>query len=123
MDPTGPFGMDEAPPELELTQARVGHRLVLAAAGEIDLASAPLLRAALADAVASGCAEIWLDLSTVGFMDSTGITAIVDARSTLDGRHFALICPDGPVRRVLEIAGVDRAIPVHASRAHAHAAD
>jgi len=118
----GPSSIDGGPPELSLSQARVGHRLVLAAEGEIDIASADRLRAALADAAGSGCAEIWLDLSDVGFMDSTGITAIVDARRRMDGRRFALICPDGPVRRVIEIAGIDRAIAIHASRADAHSA-
>ena len=110
------------PPELRMSHARVGHRLVVAAAGEIDMASAAQLREALAEAAASGCVEIWLDLSDVEFMDSTGIAAIVDARGTLDGRRFALICPDGPVRRVLEIAGIEHAIAIHATRADAHAA-
>lgn len=80
------------------------------------------MRAALLMATESGAAEIWLDLGAVEFMDSTGITAIVDARSVLDSRRFALICPPGPVRRVLDIAGVERAIPIHASRSAAHAA-
>ena len=95
---------------------------MLAVSGEVDIASAGELRAALADAVESGAAEIWVDLTAVEFMDSTGITAIVDARSQLDGRRFALICPIGPVRRVIAISGIDRAIPIHASRSDAHSA-
>lgn len=122
MEQTGPFSVDGGPPQLELSEARIGHRLVLAASGEIDLTSAADLRAALTEAAASGCAEIWLDLSDVEFMDSTGITAIIDTRSRLDGRRFALICPGGPVRRVLDIAGVERAIPIHDSRSAAHSA-
>jgi anti-sigma B factor antagonist len=122
MEELDPFDSNGRPPQLELSEARIGHRLVLAATGEIDVASAPLLCAALRDATLSGCAEIWLDLSDVEFMDSTGITAIVDARGSLDGRRFVLICPAGPVRRVLDIAGVERAIPIHESRAAAHAA-
>jgi anti-sigma B factor antagonist len=114
--------VDGGPPQLELTEARIGHRLVLAAAGEIDLASAGELRAALLMATESGAAEVWLDLSDVEFMDSTGITVIVDARGALDPRRFLLICPPGPVRRVLDIAGVERAIPIHASRSAAHVA-
>jgi anti-sigma B factor antagonist len=109
-------------PVLSVSEARVGHRLVVAAAGEIDIASADELREALADAASSGAAEIWLDLSAIEFMDSTGITTIVDARSLLAPRRFAVICPDGPVRRVIEISGIDRAIAIHASRADAHAA-
>jgi anti-sigma B factor antagonist len=116
--------MQEAdfPPALSVSEARVGHRLVLAAAGEIDVASADELRDALAAAVSSGAAEIWLDLTAIEFMDSTGITAIVEARSVIAPRRFALICPDGPVRRVIEISGIDREIAIHATRADAHAA-
>jgi anti-sigma B factor antagonist len=122
MEQTGPFSPDGGPPQLEVTEARIGHRFVLAATGEVDLASVPLLRSGLMEAIDSGCAEIWLDLSDVEFMDSTGITAIIDAHSALDGRRFALICPGGPVRRVLDIAGVERAIPIHDSRSAAHSA-
>jgi anti-sigma B factor antagonist len=122
MEQFGPIDTDGRPPQLELSQARVGHRLVLAASGEIDIASAGDLRQALRLASESGAAEIWLDLSDVEFMDSTGITAIVDARGALNPRRFALICPDGPVRRVLDIAGIERAIPIHATRSEAHAA-
>jgi anti-sigma B factor antagonist len=115
--------LDGGSSELTILHARIGHRLVLAAEGEVDLASADELRAALAAAAAdSGAAEVWLDLSGLAFMDSTGITAIVDARSAFDGRRFALICPDGPVKRVLDIAGIARAIPIHPSRAEAHSA-
>src|SRR5262245_41446625 len=123
MEEIGPFSTDGGPPQLLLSEARVGHRPVIAATGVIDLASAGDLRAALLEAIDSGCAEIWLDLSDVEFMDSTGITAIIDARGSLDGRRFALICPAGPVRRVLDIAGVERAIPIHDSRSAAHSAD
>jgi len=116
--------MEEAgrPPELALTESRIGHRLVLAAEGEVDLASADRLRAALDAAVQSGCSELWLDLSGLEFMDSTGITAIISARTSLDGRRFALICPPGPIRRVLEIAGIEHAIPIYATRSDAHTA-
>jgi anti-sigma B factor antagonist len=114
--------VDGGPPELALTESRIGHRLVLAAEGEVDLASADQLRAALDAAAQSGCAEIWLDLSELEFMDSTGITAIVKARESFDGRRFALICPPGPILRVLEIAGIERAIPIYETRSDAHSA-
>jgi anti-sigma B factor antagonist len=110
------------PPWFEVVESRVGHRLVLAATGEVDIASADTLREALDDATASGAAEIWLDLTNVEFMDSTGITAIVDALGRLGRRRFAVICPQGPVRRVFEIAGVDRVIAIHPNRFAAHSA-
>jgi anti-sigma B factor antagonist len=113
---------DESTAVLALSESRIGHRLVLAASGEIDIVTTDELRFALASAAVSGAAEVWLDLTGVEFMDSTGITAVVNAPSVLAARRFALICPQGPVRRVLEIAGVDRAIAIHDTRADAHAA-
>lgn len=110
-----------APPLLDLLESRVGRRVVLAAQGEIDIASVDGLRNALEGAATSGAAEVWLDLTRVGFMDSTGVTALVEAYRRLSSGGFAVICPDGPVRRVMAVAGVDRVIPIHPSRSAAHA--
>lgn len=123
MEDVGLPSMDGGPPQLTVSESRIGHRLVLAVGGEVDIASADELRSALAVAAQSGAAEVWLDLTGVEFMDSTGVSAIVDARRWLDTRRFAVICPNGPVRRVIEIAGVDRAIAIHNSRFEAHAAE
>lgn len=110
-----------APPVLGLFESRVGRRVVLAAKGEIDIASVDGLRNALEGAVKSGAAEIWLDLTHVEFMDSTGLTALVAAHRRVSSGGFVVICPDGPVRRLMAIAGLDRVIPIHPSRAAAHA--
>lgn len=117
-----PLSLDGDGTSLALLASRVGHRFVLAATGEIDIASAGALRQALASAAESGAAEIWLDLSGVEFMDSTGLTALVDAQLRLTSRRFAVICPEGPVRRVMSLAGIDRVIAVHPTRSDAHTA-
>jgi anti-anti-sigma factor len=117
-----PRSLDGNGTSLALLASRVGHRLVLAASGEIDMASAGALRQALAGAAESGAAEIWLDLSRVEFMDSTGLTALVDAHLQLTSRRFAVICPEGPVRRVMSVAGIDRMIAIHPTRSDAHIA-
>ncbi len=111
------------PSQLVIPERRVGHRLVLAPAGEVDIATVDTLREALARAVDSGASDLWLDLTDVAFMDSMGLTALVEARATIDGapRHFAIICPDGPVRHVLEVAGLDRLAPIHPDRSAANA--
>jgi anti-anti-sigma factor len=51
-------------------------------------------------------------------MDSTGLTTIVQARHN-GVPQLALICPPGPVRRVLDIAGFDRVVPIHDNRSAA----
>jgi anti-sigma B factor antagonist len=116
--------VDSDPGGLEFAQLRVGHRTVLAASGEIDIATAPALREAVDTVLTSGALDVWLDLIAVTFMDSTGVRALLDTRDALSGtgRTFAVICPPGPVRRVLQIAGVDRDLPLFADRASAHAA-
>jgi anti-sigma B factor antagonist len=107
--------------ELKIVEHRVGHRLLLAPRGEIDLASVATLRSALEHGSAAGVAEVWLDLSDVEFMDSTGLTALLEAHRNGVAR-LTLICPPGPVRRLLDIAGFDRVLPIHDSRAAAQAA-
>ena len=48
-----------------------------------------------------------LDLSDCGFLDSTGLHAIIDARTAIHeaGGRLAVCCPpSGPVARVIEVA-------------------
>jgi len=110
---------DGRPLSIELL--RVGRRVVVVVGGEIDVASVDELNAAMREAEAWQPLELWIDLTDVEFMDSTGLTALLLAhRSRREA--LALICPDGSVRRLLELAGVDRIVPVHANRAAAQAA-
>jgi anti-sigma B factor antagonist len=109
---------------ISVEELQVGRRIVLAVAGEVDLSSVDELKAALERAHDEHPAELWLDLTGVDFIDSTGLTAILLAHRQLDDgvRRLAVICPGGSVRRVLELAGLDRAVPVYETRAAAQAA-
>src|SRR4051794_24069228 len=103
---------------LSIEESQLGHGIVLAVAGEVDVASVDALREALAHADDDPPRDVWIDLTGVDFIDSTGLTVLVLAHRRLDDpvRRLALICPAGPVRRVLAIAGIDRVVPVHATR-------
>ena len=83
-------------------------RLGLALRGEFDAAAAPVLDAALQEAMLETSGAFLLDLSGLTFMDSGGVNELLRARSLLgrEERALALICPDGPVRRVLETIGI-----------------
>lgn len=109
---------------IEVEQIRVGHRIVLAVSGELDVATAGALSASLEAAIEAGGAEIWVDLSEVAFMDSTGLRVLLDARRRLraKAKTLAVICPLGPVRRVFTVAGLDREVDIYGDRAAAHAA-
>ena len=103
-------------------EARVGHRLVLGLRGEVDLASVAVLHAAVERVRTCGAAEVWIDLSDVEFIDSTGLSALVAARRlVVPERGLVLICPDGPALRVIQVAGLDRVFTIRPDRAAAHA--
>jgi anti-anti-sigma factor len=112
-----------APPATPFTidQALVGRRTVLAVAGEIDINTTGALQEAI-ESAASRAFEIWLDLTATTFMDSSGIHAIATARTRLTdaNRRLVVICPDGPVLRVLTLTGFDGVLEIHPSRSAAH---
>ena len=86
--------------------------------GEVELASAADLTAALDEAIRRTSGPFVVDLSTVGFLDSTGIGCLVRARALLgaDDRTLVLICPPGSTRRVLDLTGLDELVAIYASR-------
>lgn len=108
---------------LSISEECVGRRAVLSVDGEVDLSNATDLCVAL-ESAASRAFEIWLDLSAVTFMDSSGLHAMVEARSRVAeaNTRLALICPEGPIRRVLALTGFDRIFEIHASRSAANRA-
>jgi len=89
--------------------------LVVVARGELDLATAPELEAALLTPLRDGASAV-LDLRDLDFMDSTGVRVIVAAHHAAEehGGRFAIVrtSPDGAVARVLEISGLDAVLDV-----------
>jgi anti-sigma B factor antagonist len=90
----------------------------LAVRGEVELATAPALTAAVEDGIRRSSGAFAVDLAAVDFLDSTGIHCLVRARALLgrDDRPLVLICPPGNVRRVLELAAIDELVPIYGSR-------
>lgn len=94
-----------------------GWRLI-AAAGEIDISSAPALEQAIDLALDDGADRIVLDLGNVTFMDSTGLRTLITTQRRLnDPGDLAVVVGAGPVRRLLEIAGVADMLVVMGSTA------
>jgi anti-sigma B factor antagonist len=113
-----------AAPYFNLSEHQVGERLVIAVEGEIDLATVGTLDAAVTRAIEAGAADLWIDLSDVEFIDSTGLTAIVRAHKALDhGRpRLAVICPHGPALRAFEVSGLQEYVALFPDRSAASAA-
>jgi anti-sigma B factor antagonist len=73
--------------------------------GELDIASASRLISILNASVADAIRAVVVDLTQVGFMDSTGLALLINAnrRLALRRKGFAVVCPPGHLRRVFEI--------------------
>ena len=99
----------EQPPQFGLTVHPDRDRVRVAATGEIDLVTAPLLETQLKDLWAAGWTDVIADLSGVTFLDSTGVHVLVTARSdAIDhGAAFAITNGNAAVAQVLRICGVE----------------
>lgn len=88
---------------------------MLAASGEIDLYTAPNLQTRLTEAVRDTSPHVVIDLSNVEFCDSTGMNVLLAAlkRARERGGSLSLAGPQSPVRRILEITGLDTVFEVY----------
>lgn len=82
--------------------------VVLAVAGEIDLASAEEVDAAL-DPFIDADRPVLLDMRAVTFIDCCGLRSLQRARAR--NRQFALLAPSQPVLRLLELVGPKAPLP------------
>jgi anti-sigma B factor antagonist len=94
---------------------------VVTVGGDVDLHSAPVLRARLAELVDAGAAEIVLDLSEATFLDSMALGVILSAKRRVAavGGRLELVVSTPEVRRIFEITMLDQVLDVHDTRADA----
>lgn len=109
---------------LQVEQRTVGDALVVSVSGEVDLATAEPLREALVAAEAQPATGMVIDLQQVGFLDSTGIGELVGVHRRLrkSDRPLALVVPEGPIRKILAITGMDSVLDLHENEGAAIAA-
>jgi anti-sigma B factor antagonist len=92
---------------MHIEETRIGGARGLAITGELDVITATRFTEAVEFAVWGTRGAFVLDLTGVGFLDSTGLHALLRARALLarEDRPLALLCPPGTARRVLDLAG------------------
>ncbi|MBB5896028.1 STAS domain-containing protein [Kutzneria kofuensis] len=83
-----------------------GH--VLSLQGDLDMATAPALRQACEDLTYTAGQELVLDLSRLGFCDSSGVSAFIVACRHVEsfGAGFALAAAPRSLTRVLAMIGL-----------------
>ncbi len=76
---------------------------------DIDMSRSPALRSAIKSELKPGCERLFIDLSGVQYMDSSGLATLVEAMriaKTSDvGLHLCAMTPK--VRAIFEIARLD----------------
>jgi anti-sigma B factor antagonist len=99
---------------LVVERSRVDGYELLAVEGELDIATAPRMISALNEAFADLERPLVVDLSSVGFLDSTGLALLINAyrRVKRCGQGFAIVCPGGPISRVFEVADMVESLHV-----------
>jgi len=90
---------------------------VLSLEGEVDVSTAPKLREQLAALGESGRHRVVVDLSKVGFVDSTGLGVVVGGlkRARSAGGDLAVVCSHPHVRKVFDVTGLSQVFGVHDS--------
>lgn len=103
---------------LVVDQLQMGERtVVIGLRGELDLWSSPRLKSTLCDLLAAGQDRLVVDLTCVGFMDSTALGVMIGVQRRLgDEARLAVAAQTQPVLRVLELSGLATGLRVFATR-------
>lgn len=103
--PEAPSSQAPVPGQLVIEKTHEQDAVVLVLAGELDLASAPMLERELRDAEATGLSRLVIDLAGLAFMDSTGLQALLRARERANNNSHQLSLRRAPhqVQRVFEL--------------------
>ncbi len=103
--------------DLVIADYQDGDVTVITLAGDLDVASAPALRAALDRHIRSRRLRICLDLEKVTFIDSAALGVIVGRMrlTRMSNGSMRIVCTVPRIIRILSITGLDRIFPVHES--------
>jgi anti-sigma B factor antagonist len=92
----------------------VGRTVVITAAGDLDMLTAPALAAAIAAATRKEFCALIVDLSTVDFLASAGMSVLVDTRRSIAPPRRFRVVADGPATsRPLKLVGIDSIVDLY----------
>ncbi len=99
---------------LTIEESKSDDETVVCVQGEVDLYTSPQLRTAILKAVPAAAGGLAVDLSGVGYIDSSGVATLVEGlRSAREhGKTFTLVAPSPAVLQVLELTRLDQVFEV-----------
>jgi anti-sigma B factor antagonist len=102
------------PPRVGFSARHAPGEVVVQVEGELDVLTAPRLAAELNTVIRTTPGGLVLDLRRVEFIDSAGLQLLLNVRRRLDrvSRTLAVVCDEGPVRRVIDLARLTETLGV-----------
>jgi len=108
--------------KFRLTTAEIGsNEVILALQGDVDLYTAPELKAELIRLIETGTTRIVVDLTSATFIDSTTLGVLLGALKRLRpaGGELSIVCPDPNIRKIFQITLLDRVFSIFETRENA----
>lgn len=102
------------PVHFEITQTHP-PLAVVTLSGELDMTTAPGVRARTFRLIADGCPHLIIDLSGVTFCDSTGLGTLIGIlrRVGREGGSLRLVAVSDRLARLLHTTGMDAVLNIH----------
>jgi len=101
--------------EVTVTSREHGSSTVVEVVGEIDVYTASVLREKLTDVIDAEHSDIVVDLTGVGFLDSTGLGVLVGALKKVRGfgGRLQLVIDQDKVMKVFRITALTQVFTIH----------
>ncbi len=103
---------------MEMTvETRPDGVAIITMVGKLDLLSTAAVKQQLTQTVHDGTPRLVIELSQVGFIDSSGLAALISGLKTarMAGGDVYLVCPGVEVRNILEFTRLDRVLQMYDS--------
>lgn len=102
--------MSEQPDGIQISTSTAADAEIVHVDGEIDLRTSPQLRTRLLQIVERKPARLIVDLTRVGYMDSSGVGTMVEIKRMVERRGGAMVLAglQPRVRGVFEITQLDK---------------
>jgi anti-sigma B factor antagonist len=109
-------------PHFELAEeSGDGGAYVMSVRGEIHVTTAPQFAERLTAVIESGKTAVVLDMTGVEFIDSTGLSVLLNGLRLVTQRrgHMALVCTNPTVLRLFQITNLDSTFDIFGDREQA----
>jgi anti-sigma B factor antagonist len=104
-------------PPFDISVSKSDDGVVMVVGGELDMSTAPTLRAALVEVIEGLEGDLILDVGLLTFIDSSGLTLLVAEHKKLRslGHELVIFAPTQRTSRLFEIVGLDQVLTVRPS--------